>query len=196
VLRQGGVVAFPTETYYGLAVDPFNPAALARLFALKQRPKGKAVLVLINDPAQLDLLVRQIPPPFPSLMARFWPGPLTLVFPARSDLSELLTGATGTVGVRISPHPAANRLLTAFGAPLTATSANLSGRAPATTAAQVAAWFGAAVDYVVDGGPTPGGKGSTLVGCGNDGLILLRDGVVPFARVVEGASTAPHRVGQ
>ena len=183
VLRQGGVVAFPTETYYGLAVDPFNPAALARLFAVKQRPPEKPVLVLIQDRQQLSRLVSEVPPPFLPLMERFWPGPLTLVFPARPELPALLTGATATVGVRISPHPAAHCLLDAFRGPVTATSANLSGHTAATTAREIARQFGTAVDCILDGGPTPGGKGSTLVGCQGEQLVLLRDGVIPFAEI-------------
>jgi len=188
VIEQGGVVAFPTETYYGLAVDPFNVAALTRLFAIKERPSRKAVLVLIHDREQLPLLVRQVPAAFRPLLDTFWPGPLTLVFPARPELSSLLTGGTGTVGVRVSSHGVATSLVAALGGPVTATSANISGRPPATSAAQVAAQFGAEVDFILDGGETPGGKGSTLVGCGVDGrCLLLRDGVIPFA-MVEGVA--------
>ena len=184
VIARGGVVAFPTETYYGLAVDPFNVAALTRLFEIKERPLDKAVLVLVHDRGQLSLLVRQVVPVFRPLMELFWPGPLTLVFSARPELSQLLTGGTGTVGVRVSSHPVATRLLSVFGRPVTATSANISGRSPATTAAQVVAQFGTAVDCILDGGETPGGRGSTLVGCGDDGRsLLLRDGVIPFSRV-------------
>ncbi len=189
VLRRGGVVAFPTETYYGLAVDPFNPAALDRLFAVKRRQQHKPILVLISTTAQLPLLAREVPAPFGPLVERFWPGPLTLVLPCRSDLPKRLTGGTGTVGVRISPHPVAEQLLAAFGGPLTATSANLSGEPAATTAAEVRADFGAAIDWVVDGGITPGGKGSTLVGCREGRLALLRDGVVPFDRLLAAADS-------
>ncbi len=186
VIRQGGVVAFPTETYYGLAVDPFNVAALARLFAIKERPRQKAVLVLIQDREQLPLLASRVPSVFQPLLGVFWPGPLTLVFPARPSLSQLLTGGSGTVGIRVSSHEVAASLLAALGGPVTATSANISGRPAATCAAQVAAQFGEAVDFILDGGETPGGKGSTLVGCGDDGrCVLLRDGVIPFAKVEE-----------
>lgn len=184
VISQGGVVAFPTETYYGLGVDPFNAEALSRLFAIKARPVEKAVLVLIRDRQQLPLLAAQMVPVFQPLLDRFWPGPLTLVFPARPDLSKLLTGGTGTVGVRVSSHPVAARLLSAYGGPVTATSANVSGQPPATTAAQVKAQFGNAVDCILDGGPTPGGPGSTLIGCTDDGQCrLLREGVVAFSQV-------------
>ena len=183
IVRRGGVVAFPTETYYGLAVDPFQPAALERLFAVKLRPADLPILVLVSGPEQLGLLAASVPPLFSVLIDRFWPGPLTLVCPARADLPTRLTGNTGTVGVRRSPLAAANRLIAACGGPLTATSANLSGQPPAVTAAEAFALFGDSVDLVLDGGATPGGQGSTLVGVRAGRLCCLREGVVPFAAV-------------
>ena len=138
IVRGGGVVAFPTETYYGLAVDPFQPAALERLFAVKRRPADLPILVLVSGPEQLGLLAASVPPLFSVLIDRFWPGPLTLVCPARADLPTRLTGNTGTVGVRRSPLAAANRLIAACGGPLTATSANLSGQPPAVSTRAVA----------------------------------------------------------
>lgn len=183
IVRGGGVVAFPTETYYGLAVDPFQPAALERLFAVKRRPADLPILVLVSGPEQLGLLAASVPPLFSVLIDRFWPGPLTLVCPARADLPTRLTGNTGTVGVRRSPLAAANQLIAACGGPLTATSANLSGQPPAVTAAEAFALFGDSVDLVLDGGATPGGQGSTLVGVRAGRLCCLRAGVVPFAAV-------------
>ena len=183
IVRGGGVVAFPTETYYGLAVDPFQPAALERLFAVKRRPADLPILVLVSGPEQLGLLAASVPPLFSVLIDRFWPGPLTLVCPARADLPTRLTGNTGTVGVRRSPLAAANQLIAACGGPLTATSANLSGQSPAVTAAEAFALFGDSVDLVLDGGATPGGQGSTLVGVRAGRLCCLRAGVVPFAAV-------------
>jgi len=185
VIRNGGVVAFPTETYYGLAVDPENRAALARLFRIKRRPPGKAVLVLAENRSQLSSLIKDIPRIYNPLMELFWPGPLTLVFPGRDHLSFLLTGNTATVGIRISSHPLAGRLVAAVGRPVTATSANISGESPAVRAHEVAAQFGRGVDLVLDGGTTPGGAGSTVVGCDATGRpYLIRAGVVPFAEVV------------
>jgi len=183
VLRSGGVVAFPTETYYGLAVDPFNQAALSSLFALKRRSVDKPVLLIIDNPSQLVSLVAEIPPPFPLLMQRFWPGPLTLVFPGAASLSEMLTGCRGTIGVRVSSHPVARQLVSTFGQPITATSANLSGYKPAVTASEVREQLGLEVDFVLDGGETPGGQGSTLLGCQDGKVCLLRAGVVPFAEI-------------
>lgn len=184
LLRAGGLVAFPTETYYGLAVDPFNQAALERLFFLKRREPGKPVLLIVADSGQLAGLAAEIPPPFPPLMARFWPGPLTLVFPGVPDLPALLTGGTGTIGARVSSHPAARRLVEAFGRPLTATSANLSGFPAAVTAAEVAAQLGPGVDLIIDGGKTPGGLGSTVVGLRDGQLCLFRRGLIPVAGIM------------
>jgi len=145
VLRQGGVVAFPTETYYGLAADVGNEYALERIFLLKERQQGKPLLTLIAERAQLSSLTLVIPSPYERLMAAFWPGPLTLLFPARPELSAFLTGGTGTVGARISSHPVAREFVAAFGAPLTATSANRSGMPAACSAEEVRAQLGAGI---------------------------------------------------
>lgn len=183
-IRRGGVVAFPTETYYGLAVNPFDEAAVARLFALKQRPSAKPILLLIEEAGQLGRLASCFPALYGPLMT-FWPGPLTLVFPARSTLSPLVTGNTGTVAARVSSHPTARLLVSRVGHPITATSANISGQPATVTAAEVVAAFGPSVDCILDGGRTPGGKGSTLVGLVADEPVLLREGVIDFAAIEE-----------
>lgn len=190
ILRAGGVVAYPTETYYGLAVDPFNSAALARLFALKGRSPDKAVLLIIANPSQLSGLVSEIPSVFTIPMQQFWPGPLTLVFPGAASLPEILTGYRGTIGVRVSSHPVARELVRAFGLPVTATSANLSGYPPAVTASGVREQLGTEVDAVIDGGKTPGGLGSTILDCCEGEIRLLRDGVIPFSRIEASLSGA------
>lgn len=191
LLRQGGVVAFPTETYYGLAVDPWNTEAVERLYRVKQRSRQLPVLVLIAGLEQLPQVAIALPRAYQALIARFWPGPLTVVCPARSELSALLTGGTGTIGVRQSPHPVARQLLAAFGGPLTATSANLSGAPAAITAAQVASLLPAGVDLILDGGDTPGGSGSTLVGLRDATLYCLREGKIPFAQIQEACTASP-----
>lgn len=183
ILRNGGLVAFPTETYYGLAVDPRQDKALERLFQVKRRRKEMPILVLVSKTSQIPLLVQEVPPIFQRLIKRFWPGPLTLVCPARPTLSPLLTGKTGTVGIRHSPNETANRLIRTFGAPITATSANISGFAAATTADEVARSFGDTIDLILNGGTTPGGRASTLVGIQGTFLCCLREGVIPFAEV-------------
>ncbi|MDW7772468.1 MAG: L-threonylcarbamoyladenylate synthase [Desulfobulbaceae bacterium] len=184
IIRDGGVVAFPTETYYGLAVDPFNEKALHRLFQVKGRPGLKPVLLLVAGRSQLAQITGPVPETAEKLMDRFWPGPLTLVLPSRPELSSYITGKTGTVGVRLSPHPAATALLGACGIPLTATSANRSGEAPAETAEEVRAIFGSQVDFVLDGGRTPGRIGSTLVGFEQDGIHCIREGCIPFREIL------------
>jgi L-threonylcarbamoyladenylate synthase len=183
-LQAGRVVAFPTETYYGLAVDPCNRQALSRLFALKRRPPDKPVLLLVEDRRQLPLIVRDVPPPFEILLQEFWPGPLTLVFPGKDTLPDMLTGYSSTVGVRQSSHPVAGRLVQAFGRPITATSANRSGEPAAVDAAGVIDQLGPDVDFVLDGGSTPGGLSSTIVGQEEGRILLIRPGVIPFADIL------------
>ncbi len=185
LLRQGGLVAYPTETYYGIAADPFNEGALRRLHRLKKRPREKPISVLIGDMDTLSLLVEEIPAPFHVLMEKFWPGPLTLVFPARSTISCLVTAGTGTIGIRLSPHPVALDLIKAFdGKPVTATSANISGCRPARTAAQAASQFGKGVDMILDGGTTVGESASTLVGIRRGRFHLIREGALPFGEII------------
>ena len=183
IISKGGIVAFPTETYYGLAVDPFNEKALQRLFDLKNRPSSKPILTLINNPEQLPLLTHSIPSQYQSLMDRFWPGPLTLVFTARPAVSAILTGNTSTVGVRISSNQIAQALVDCFGAPITATSANLSGLNPASCPDEVKQQFGGQLDLIIDGGTTLGGSGSTIVGIDANRLKIIRPGVVTGVRL-------------
>lgn len=183
LLRAGGVVAFPTETYYGLAVDPFNPAALDRLFRVKHRPSRLPILVLVGRRSQLPLLTSEVPSLYQRLMENFWPGPLTLIFPALPTLPHQLTGQTGTVGIRHSPHQVANALIDAFNGPITATSANISGYPAASSAEDVARMFGDDLDLILDGGLTPGGKGSTLVGMEQNQLVCIRDGQIDYTEV-------------
>jgi L-threonylcarbamoyladenylate synthase len=177
-LRQGHIVAFPTETYYGLAVDPENQPAVERLFALKNRPVDKPLLLLIENTTQLSSLVASIPPNFGPLMERYWPGPLTLVFPALGSVNPKITAGSKTVGVRISPHPLAGQLVQKFGKPITATSANLSGKAPAKSALEVSLMFGKDIDFILDGGETTAGLCSTIAGVKESQLFVIRQGEV------------------
>jgi L-threonylcarbamoyladenylate synthase len=185
VLNSGGVVAFPTETYYGLAVDPFNPLALNHLFTLKKREMSKPILTLVDDPEALSSLVREIPDLYIPLMERFWPGPLTLIFQAKLNLPTLLTANTSTVGVRQSSHPFAQQLVQGFGRPITATSANISGHHAAIDAHQVRAQFDNKIDLVFDGGRTPGIIGSTIVGQSGSDLKLIREGMISFEEILQ-----------
>lgn len=185
VLNGGGVIAFPTETYYGLAVDPMSPLALNHLFALKQRDPGKPILTLVDDRQSLSSLVLDIPSLYMPLIEKFWPGPLTLIFQAKLNLPTLLTAGTGTIGVRQSSHPFARQLLRAFGRPVTATSANISGHAAAADAYEVKAQFGSKLDMIFDGGRTPGTAGSTIIGFKKDKLLLIREGIIPYKEILE-----------
>lgn len=184
VLKGGGVVAFPTDTFYGLAVDPFNPLALNHLFSLKQRDISKPILTLVEDRESLLSLVQEIPVAYESIMEEFWPGPLTLIFQAKVNLPTLLTAGTSTVGVRQSSHPFARQLLRAYGQPVTATSANVSGQAPAADAYEVKAQFGTKIEMVFDGGKSPGILGSTIIGLAENKLTFIREGMIPFADII------------
>ncbi len=188
ILNDGGVVAFPTETYYGLAVDPLNPLALNHLFNLKQRDIAKPILTLVDDRESLSSLVHEIPVIYLQLMERFWPGPLTLVFQAKINLPTLLTAGTSTIGVRQSSHPFARQLLRAFGRPITATSANISGHDAAVDAYEVKIQFGKQIDMVFDGGKASGILGSTIVGLDGSRLKLIRKGVIPYDEILNSAA--------
>ncbi len=182
-ISSGGIVAFPTETFYGLAVDPFNSSALGRLFSLKKRPSDKPLLVLIDQLEHLDLLVKKVPPQYKRLLEVFWPGPLTMVFEGIDGLPNLLTDEHGTVGVRQSSHPVARALATATGGAITGTSANPSGLPAAVNAKQVAEMFPEGIDQIIDGGPVPGGSGSTIIGMQEEGIRLIRQGQVPLEKI-------------
>ena len=184
VLNKGGVIAFPTETYYGLAVDPMNPLALNLLFSLKQRDIAKPILTLVDNRESLSTLVHEVPPQYSGLMEKFWPGPLTLIFKAKVNLPSLLTAGTSTIGVRQSSHPFARQLLRAFGKPITATSANISGQDAAVDAYGVKAQFGNRIDMVFDGGKAPGILGSTIVGLDGSKLKLIREGIIPYEQIL------------
>lgn len=178
VLRADGLVAFPTETFYGLGAAALQPAAVRRVFAVKGRAEGKPLLVLVDSIAMAERLVAAIPARARALMARHWPGALTLVLSARAEIPVEITAGTGTIGVRLSAHPVACALVTALGGPVTAPSANLADRPPPTTAAEVLGSFGDAVDLVLDGGPTPGGEPSTVLDVTVEPPRLIRAGAV------------------
>jgi len=184
-LQRGGIVAFPTETYYGLAVDPFNEKALQALFRLKKRDLQKPILILISEMGQLEEIAESIPVLYQPLMNTFWPGPLTLIFPGRKNLSPLLTGGTGTIGVRISSNNIAKKLCQRSGNPITATSANISGMAPAISADEVDTIFGSQVDYIINGGLAPARCCSTIVGMRHGRLQLFREGQVDFRLILQ-----------
>ena len=196
VLAAGGLVAFPTETVYGLGADATNAEAVARLYEAKGRPSFNPLIAHVTDAAAARALAR-LDPDAERLAAAFWPGPLTLVLPRRSDcpVAELATAGLDTIAVRVPSHPVARDILAAVGRPLVAPSANRSGHVSPTTAQHVLADLCGRIELIVDGGPTPMGIESTIVAC-LDPAVLLRPGALPRAqieRVVHlGKSTSTH----
>jgi L-threonylcarbamoyladenylate synthase len=188
VLGENGLIALPTESFYGLAVDPFNEQALEKLWQVKGRSKGKPVLVLIGEGVQLNPFVRNIPPAATVLMNAFWPGPLTIVFPAALGLSDAVTAGTRSVGIRLSAWPPLCELLRRVG-PVTGTSANREGMPPPTTPIDVRQYFGDALDLIVDAGPTPGGRPSTVIDVQGP-IRIIRDGAIDREDIV--AQLAAH----
>jgi len=197
-LRAGDIVALPTDTVYGIAVDLALPDAIERLFAAKRRPPEKAVALLLADAAQAEML-GIVGPAARVLAARFWPGGMTLVLPRRPEarLPDVLAAGAPTIGLRVPDHPAPRALAAALG-PLPTTSANLSGQPDARDAAEIAATLGDAIALVIDGGPIHGGPGSTVVDCTVERPRVLRSGAIPPARIaaeLEAAGIA-HDIGR
>jgi L-threonylcarbamoyladenylate synthase len=176
VLQKGGLVAFPTDTVYGVGALVFDGKAVASIYVAKDRPAEKAIPVLIGDPDDLEKVAVDIPDVARRLAARFWPGPLTLLVPKRPDLPEAIS-ATATVGVRVPNHEVARRLLRAAG-PMAVTSANISGAQSPVTAQVVYEQLGGRISLIVDGGKTPGGVASTVVDCTVSELKILREGPI------------------
>ena len=179
ILKSGGVIGFPTETFYGLGADARNEAAIGKIFDIKGRDFKNPILVVIGGPQQMKALTDEIPQDAKTLMGRFWPGPLTIVLLASASISPRLTAGTGRIGVRFTSHPVARELSRALGGPITATSANLSGAPECSSSAEVLAQLEGRIDAVVDGGRTPGGKGSTIVDVTGETVQILREGVIP-----------------
>jgi L-threonylcarbamoyladenylate synthase len=183
VLRRGGVVAYPTETFYGLGAVARDAAAVRRLAGMKGRPDGKPLPLVAGDRAQVDA-VAELDAPAERLARAFWPGPLTLVLPARPGLPPDIAAGTGTVGVRISGSPIARDLAIAAGGALVSTSANIAGAPPPARPEQLEAALRARLDAVLDAGPAPGGSPSTVVEVNGGALRLVREGAVPFEEVL------------
>jgi len=179
IMRKGGVIAFPTETSYGLGASTKNVYALERIYIIKKRPRYKPLLILISNISDLIHLVNQVPPSAFALMERFWPGPLTLLLPAKPELPWPLCANTDKVGVRISSNSWANSLVTALGGPITATSANLSKHPATCNAEEVKDQLQSPPpDYILDGGPTSGGRPSTIVDVCTEPFKIIREGII------------------
>lgn len=190
VLRAGGLVAFPTETVYGLGADAANPAAVRKIYAAKGRPADHPLIVHVADAVQLANWARDIPPSAARLAKRFWPGPLTIILRRAPRVSDLVTGGQDTVALRVPSHPVAQALLRAFGGGVAAPSANRFGRVSATTAEHVRHEFGAAVDCVLDGGAADVGIESTIVDLSGARPALLRPGWITAAQLEQALGAA------
>lgn len=182
-MKAGGVVAYPTETFYGLGVDAFNQEALEKIYSIKKRDFSQPLSVLIPSQDSLAEYARAIPEGAWKLIERFWPGPLTLVVSAASCLPQLLCSQTNKIAVRISSHPIARALTERLGSPLTATSANISGAPSPATPEEVARQLGDTVKLIIDGGRTRGDKPSTIVDVTQSPPQLLRAGAIPFREI-------------
>ncbi len=184
VLRAGGIVAYPTDTLYGLAVDPRREDAVARLFRAKGRAPASAVALIA---AALDQVCAagELGPEHLRLAAAFWPGPLTMVVPAHSAIARSALGGGSTVGIRVPAHPVARALAYAHGYCITATSANRSGEPPASSADEVASAMATEIDLLLDAGPSPGGLPSTLIEWCAGEFVLRRAGAIAWDRVLK-----------
>lgn len=181
ILREGGLVAFPTDTVYGVGALVFDGKAVESIYVAKQRPIEKAIPVLMADAADMEKVGMDIPEVAYQLAARFFPGPLTCLIPKQPTLPASVS-ATETVGVRVPDHEVARALLRAAG-PMAVTSANISGQASPSTAQEVLAQLNGRIDLILDGGKTPGGVPSTLVDCTGNDLKILREGPISLAEI-------------
>ena len=177
-INDGGIIAFPTDTYYGLGANPFNKNAIRRIFEIKSRQYSKPLLLLISSQGQLSELVQDFSKEANQLISQFWPAPLTLVFNAVSTLPDILTAKTGKVGVRLPGNEWTRRFIETAGSPLTATSANKENGENPKTAQEVLNTFGKKVDLIIDPGPAPGGQVSTLLDTTVSPPNFLRHGVI------------------
>ena len=185
VLLSGGVVAFPTESFYGLGVNALDEKAIRLLFKIKQRDKNHPVLILIPSLDSLDRFVVDIPDLAFKLMDRYWPGGLTLLLKAGPEISNLLTANTGKIGVRLSSHHIATALAQSIDNPITGTSANISGQPPCINTDEVLRQMGTDIDLILDGGETQGGLGSTILDVTIDPPHVLREGMITSEQLSE-----------
>lgn len=191
LLRAGQLVALPTETVYGLGADALNPAAVARLFALKGRPAEHPLIIHLPPEAPLEDWADEVPPAARALAAAYWPGPLTLILPRRPRVPRIVTGGQDTVALRVPDHPLALALLRAFGSGIAAPSANRFGHISPTTAAHVRAEFGDEIPLILDGGACRVGLESTIVDLTRGAPVVLRPGAITAQDIDRLLGTAP-----
>jgi L-threonylcarbamoyladenylate synthase len=178
ILRRGGVIAFPTDTVYGLGADAFDSRAVERIYTIKNRPEHRQFPLLIADTDRLAALAEPIPEIARFLAGRFWPGGLTLVLPKKDSVSRYLASGP-TVAARVPNHPVCLGLIRRLGNPVIGTSANISGQPPALTADEVRQQLGGKIDLIIDGGKCPGGRESTVVDVTQEPPTILREGIIP-----------------
>ncbi len=184
ILRRGGVIVYPTDTFYGLGASGYDADAVRRIYRIKRREEGKPLSLVISDHRMLEEVAADIPPELLPLAEAFWPGPLTIVLSASPRLPAGLLGGSSTIGVRIPDLAWLRELVTAAGFPLTATSANLSGEMDTSVAGEVVRDFSGKVDLIVDGGDTPGGRPSTVLDLSVCPPAILREGEVSRERLL------------
>ncbi len=182
VLKEGGIIAFPTDTFYGLGVDPFNKKAVGKIYKIKHRDPKKPLLLLIDSIKKLECLVEEPSDACKKLMDSFWPGPLTLLFKPTVSIENI---TPGLIAIRQPGNPVTLKILSGLDHPLTAPSANISGDPPPVSAEQVKDGLGNQVDLILDAGACQGGKPSTLADATENPVRIIRDGAVPYASIQE-----------
>jgi L-threonylcarbamoyladenylate synthase len=183
IIKRGGIVAFPTETVYGLGADAFNPIAVARIFEVKKRPYFDPLIVHVANPSDVKKLVKEIPSDAKKLIERYWPGPLTIVLLKEEDIPDIVTAGLSTVAIRMPNHPMALSLINESGCPIAAPSANPFGYLSPTTAEHVREQLGDQVDLILDGGPCEVGVESTIISFSKETPKLLRPGGIPLEEI-------------
>jgi L-threonylcarbamoyladenylate synthase len=183
-LSRGEVIAYPTETIYGLGADVLNRKAVKKIYDLKARDYGLPISILVADIAMLREYVKEVPDRALPLMHKFWPGALTILLPASEKIPRGLVTNTGRVGVRISSHPIASALVEKFGKPITTTSANLSGFPPSLSVKHIQKYFGDKIPCIIDGGECEPTRGSTVVDVGEETMRIIRAGTIPAEDVI------------
>ncbi len=183
-IKKGGIVLFPTRCLYGLGADAFNPEAVDRVFKIKQRPYNKPVSVLIKDTDDLHILIKHVPSTAKCIMDNFWPGQITIVFEAKSNISRNLTGGTGKIGIRMPEHPVAFSLVNEVDGPITGTSANISGKAGCSVISDLDVQIADKIDMILDAGPLKGGAGSTVIDVTTPFPTILREGYVSAKHII------------
>jgi L-threonylcarbamoyladenylate synthase len=178
IMGNGGIIAYPTETFYGLGADATNEKAIQKIFAVKGRNFKNPVSLIIGNADDIRPLVQNVPQSAKKLMTAFWPGPLTIVFSAADKVSPLLTAGSGKIGLRVSSHPIARGIAQKLKRPITATSANLTGTLECSLASEVAKQLGNKIDAIVDWGETNGGKTSTIIDVTCTPPVILRKGAI------------------